>query len=100
MWIQRTRDISAEVEDGRVRLAIKDTGIGIAPKDEKLIFEAFQQGSNAAAHGNNGTGLGLAISKRIVEMHGGRIEVQSALGCGSTFTIDLPLADGSVTEAA
>ena len=93
-------EISVEVKDGRFRIAIKDTGIGISPKDEKLIFEAFQQGSNATSHGNNGTGLGLAISKRIVEMHGGRIEVQSTLGCGSTFTIDLPVAAGSVTEAA
>jgi signal transduction histidine kinase len=93
-------NIAAEVENGRVRIAIKDTGIGIAPEDQALIFEAFQQGSNAASHGNNGTGLGLAISKRIVEMHGGRIEVHSALGVGSTFIIDLPLETGSITEAA
>jgi PAS domain S-box-containing protein len=92
-------DVSAAVDDGRLRIAIRDTGIGISPKDQKLIFEAFQQGTNAEG-GSNGTGLGLAISKRIVQMHGGTIEVQSALGQGSTFTIDLPLATGSVTEAA
>jgi signal transduction histidine kinase len=88
------------VEDGRLRIAITDTGIGISPKDQMLIFEAFQQGSNASTHGNNGTGLGLAISKRIVEMHGGTIEVRSELGCGSVFTIDMPLEIASVPEAA
>jgi PAS domain S-box-containing protein len=90
---------SAEVESGRLKIAIKDTGIGISPKDQKVIFEAFQQGSNAV-NGGTGTGLGLAISKRIVQMHGGTIHVRSAVGQGSTFTIDLPLETRSVTEAA
>jgi PAS domain S-box-containing protein len=91
-------EVIAGVEGGRLKIAIKDTGIGISPKDQKLIFEAFQQGSNAV-NGGNGTGLGLAISKRIVHMHGGTIHVHSALGQGSTFTIDLPL-ETRATEAA
>jgi len=91
-------EVSAGVENGRLKIAVKDTGIGISPKDQKLIFEAFQQGSNAV-NGGTGTGLGLAISKRIVQMHGGTIHVHSAVGQGSTFTIDLPL-DTRVTEAA
>jgi len=96
---QGSVEISAKVENRRLAISIKDTGIGIAPKDQKLIFEAFQQGSNAV-NGGTGTGLGLAISKRIVQMHGGTINVRSALGQGSTFTIELPLEVRPVTEAA
>lgn len=91
--------IMAEAVGRNLRISIRDTGIGISPKDQKTIFEAFQQGSNAAS-GGTGTGLGLAISKRIVQMHGGTISVQSTLGEGSTFTIDLPLDTQAVTEAA
>ncbi|WP_445504760.1 PAS-domain containing protein [Microvirga sp. G4-2] len=96
---QGSVEVSAEVVTGRLKIAIKDTGIGITPKDQKLIFEAFQQGSNAV-NGGTGTGLGLAISKRIVQMHGGTIHVHSTVGQGSTFTIDLPLEARPVTEAA
>jgi PAS domain S-box-containing protein len=84
-------EIEALVEQGRLRIFVADTGIGIAPEDQPLIFGAFQQGSNASAPGQGGTGLGLAISKRIVEMHGGSISVRSQVGCGSTFIVDLPL---------
>ncbi|WP_457089975.1 PAS-domain containing protein [Microvirga sp. P5_D2] len=93
-------DIVAKLNDCRLRIEITDTGIGISPKDQELIFEAFQQGANAVAHGNNGTGLGLAISKRIVDLHGGTISVRSTVGMGSTFIIDLPLHISSATEAA
>jgi signal transduction histidine kinase len=72
-------------------LTLTDTGIGISPEDQDQIFGAFQQGSNANTYGQGGTGLGLAISKRIVDMHGGSLSVRSAVGCGSTFTIDLPI---------
>lgn len=92
-------DIVAKDVSGRLQIDIVDTGIGISPKDQELIFEAFQQGSNALSHGNSGTGLGLAISKRIVELHGGAIKVHSTLGQGSTFTIILPL-EAKATEAA
>ncbi|MCG7391770.1 PAS-domain containing protein [Microvirga sp. ACRRW] len=92
-------DVEANVEGGRLKISIKDTGVGIPLNDQKVIFEAFQQGSNAM-NGGTGTGLGLAISKRIVHMHGGTIQVCSAVGEGSTFTIDLPLEVRPATEAA
>ncbi|WP_230531548.1 ATP-binding protein [Microvirga roseola] len=84
-------EVAAAVDDGRLQISLTDTGIGITPEDQQLIFGAFQQGTNASAAGQGGTGLGLAISKRIVEMHGGSLTVHSEIGCGSTFTIDLPL---------
>jgi PAS domain S-box-containing protein len=93
-------EISAGVEGGRLRIAVADTGVGIAPGEQERIFGAFQQGSSAAPHGRGGTGLGLAISRRIVELHGGSIQLRSALGEGSVFTIELPVAEGSLTEAA
>jgi PAS domain S-box-containing protein len=84
-------EIEANVDQGRLRIFVADTGVGISPEDLPLIFGAFQQGSNAAPPGQGGTGLGLAISKRIVEMHGGLIDVRSDVGCGSTFIVELPL---------
>ena len=66
-----------------------DTGPGIAPEDRERIFEEFQQGE-AAVPQREGTGLGLALSKRLVELHGGRIWVDSDLGKGSTFVFTLP----------
>jgi PAS domain S-box-containing protein len=93
-------EIAARAHNGRLRISVTDTGIGIRPEDQALIFGAFHQGGNVAAHGQGGTGLGLAISKRIVELHGGSIEVRSAIGTGSTFIIDLPLMIDATTEAA
>ena len=74
---------------------MRDTGPGIAAADQAKIFEEFQQVDNSSTRQKGGTGLGLAISKRIVEMHGGRIWVDSELGKGSTFTITLPVNVGS-----
>jgi PAS domain S-box-containing protein len=93
-------EIAARVANGRLRIAVSDTGIGISPADLDRIFGNFQQGSNTMVEGYGGTGLGLAISKRIVEMHGGSIEVCSEVGRGTTFTIDLPAAPDSLKEAA
>jgi signal transduction histidine kinase len=78
-------------ENGEVRLAIHDTGIGIAPADHERIFEEFQQASHRSEKSREGTGLGLSLSKRMVELHGGTISVDSAPGKGSTFTVALPL---------
>jgi signal transduction histidine kinase len=72
-------------------LAVRDSGPGIASVDRKKIFEEFQQGDNTSTKQKGGTGLGLAISKRLIEMHGGRILLDSELGKGSTFTIDIPI---------
>jgi signal transduction histidine kinase len=70
-------------------VSISDTGPGIAPEDQERIFEEFQQTEAGIEHGE-GTGLGLALSKRLVELHGGRIWVESELGKGSTFVFTLP----------
>ena len=83
--------IRAAAADGTLTIAVRDTGPGIAASDQAKIFEEFQQADNSITRQKGGTGLGLAISKRIVEMHGGRLWVESALGAGSTFAFTLPL---------
>ena len=79
---------SAQV-DGELRISVADTGPGIAPEDHERIFEEFQQ-TKVGAEQREGTGLGLALSRRLVELHGGRIWVESAPGEGSTFTFTVP----------
>ncbi len=68
---------------------MRDTGIGIAAEDQARIFEAFQRGDRRVS--TEGTGLGLTLSKRFVELHGGRIWVESAVGAGSTFGFAIPV---------
>jgi signal transduction histidine kinase len=80
--------------DGEVRVSVTDTGPGIALEDRERIFEEFQQ-TDVGVQQSEGTGLGLALSKRLVELHGGRIWVESEAGHGSRFVFTLPLADGS-----
>jgi signal transduction histidine kinase len=70
---------------------VTDTGVGIAPEDRERIFEEFQQVDSSSTRKKGGTGLGLAIARRIVELHGGRIWVESTPGQGSTFAFTLPL---------
>jgi signal transduction histidine kinase len=79
--------IETHVTDQRVVIAISDTGIGIAPEDQPLIFDRFYRAANARAVDPGGTGLGLVIVKKIVEQHGGRIEVSSTVGAGTTFSL-------------
>ncbi|MUN63654.1 PAS domain S-box protein [Kocuria sediminis] len=76
-----------------VRIEVADTGVGIAPEDIPLLFERFRQVGGADSGPRKGTGLGLAITKAIVEQSGGRIEVVSAVGEGSVFTVVLPAAE-------
>ncbi len=76
--------------DEEVRVAVHDTGIGIEPADQERIFEEFQQARRLGEQAREGTGLGLTLSKRIVELHGGRIWVESAPDEGSTFTFAIP----------
>ena len=83
-------DVTTARVNGEVRVSVADTGPGIAPGDQARIFEEFQQAS-AGKDQREGTGLGLALSKRLVELHGGRIWVDSELGKGSTFVFTLPV---------
>jgi signal transduction histidine kinase/ActR/RegA family two-component response regulator len=83
------------VEGGEVLLQVVDEGRGIPPEKLEAVFERFQQVDGSDAREKGGTGLGLAITRSIVERHGGRVEVESALGLGSTFSLVLPLAPGT-----
>jgi signal transduction histidine kinase len=84
-------EIRVAAENGMFNVQVVDTGPGIDPDDQERIFQEFQQVDNTITKEKGGTGLGLAIAKRIVEMHGGRIWIESALGQGSTFRFSLPL---------
>ena len=86
--------------DDTVRVDVKDTGIGIAPEDQAKVFQRFYRVNDPAVQEVAGTGLGLPISKMLVEMHGGRMWLQSEAGKGSTFTFILPLYVGSPESAS
>ena len=83
--------IKATATDGSFHLSVRDTGPGISAADQAKLFQQFQQADNAITRKKGGTGLGLAISKRIVEMHGGKIWVESQVGHGSTFSFTVPV---------
>jgi signal transduction histidine kinase len=83
--------ITVGAEDGTFRVAVSDTGPGIPVAEQEKIFEAFHQADAPTARRKGGTGLGLSIAKRIVEMHGGRIWVESVAAQGSTFRFTLPV---------
>jgi PAS domain S-box-containing protein len=82
--------VTAAPADGAVTVSVRDTGIGIAPEDRAAVFEEFRQVGGPAQQ--EGTGLGLALCRKFVELHGGRIWVESDVGRGSTFSFTLPLA--------
>ncbi len=83
--------INARKTDGSVEISVSDTGIGIAPEDQATIFEEFRQVGGDYAHKKEGTGLGLTLAKKFVELHGGKIWVESEVGKGSKFTFTLPI---------
>jgi signal transduction histidine kinase len=77
--------------DGGVRITVEDTGEGIAPEDLPAVFDRFWKGDKSRSHTSGaGSGLGLAIVRQLVRAHGGEVEVESALGQGAIFTIELP----------
>jgi signal transduction histidine kinase len=84
--------VTAARDDREIRIAVADTGLGIALEDQGHVFEEFAQ-TNDGRHAGEGTGLGLTLAKRLVELHGGRLWVESQVGKGSTFTFSLPLAE-------
>lgn len=83
-------EVSCRLEDSEVHISVEDTGIGIAPEDLEKIFRPFQQVDTGLSRKHEGTGLGLSITKKLVDMMGGRITVQSTVGKGSTFSIVIP----------
>lgn len=85
--------ISAHQEKGLLQIRVEDTGVGISPTDQARLFEKFYQIRKKEGVGEVGSGLGLAIVKSIVEQHGGRVKVESKLGSGSAFTIEIPLLE-------
>jgi signal transduction histidine kinase len=92
--------VTAKRVDGELRVAVQDTGVGIAPEDQIRIFDEFQQAGRAELLSQEGTGLGLALSRRLVQLHGGRIWVESGMGEGSTFAFALPLPEAATDAEA
>jgi signal transduction histidine kinase len=84
-------DVDAALTNGAVEVSVSDTGIGIAPENQEAIFEEFRQVGTDFSKKREGTGLGLTLTRKFVELHGGKIWVESAVGKGSTFTFTLPL---------
>jgi GAF domain-containing protein len=83
--------VKVKAENGLFNVSVRDTGPGISAADQAKLFQEFQQADNSLTRKKGGTGLGLAISKRIVEMHGGKIWLESQVGQGSTFFVTLPV---------
>jgi signal transduction histidine kinase len=87
-------EISVQQQNGQLRYRVADTGIGIPPDKIGSLFTEFKQTDATIASEYGGTGLGLSITKKFIEMHGGRIWVESEPGTGSTFTFEVPLRAG------
>jgi two-component system, sensor histidine kinase len=83
--------LRAAAGDGRIVIAVEDTGIGMRPEDLDRLFKEFERIQSTSGPKPEGTGLGLALSKRLVELHGGTIAVTSQIGKGSVFTVSLPV---------
>jgi signal transduction histidine kinase len=93
-----TVTITLDAQGGEARVAVEDTGIGIPPEQMRQLFQRFSQGDASITRRYGGTGIGLAYAKEIVELHGGRVAVDSTLGKGSRFTVVLKEGAGSIPE--
>jgi signal transduction histidine kinase len=93
-------EIRANARDGHFTIAVQDTGPGIPTEDQVRIFEEFQQVDNSITRQKGGTGLGLSIARRLINVHGGHIDLESTPGVGSTFNIVLPLRATDQRQAA
>jgi signal transduction histidine kinase len=91
-------DVDAFRANGEAHVAVRDTGPGIAAEDQARIFEEFQQ-TKSGAQAEESTGLGLTLAKRFIELHGGRLWVESEIGKGSTFTFALPYTEAAPVGA-
>ncbi len=88
--------VRARRSGNEVHVSVSDTGIGIAPEDQVKVFDEFQQVGRPSDRSREGTGLGLTLAKRFIELHGGRIWVESEVGKGTTFTFAIPVETAAV----
>jgi signal transduction histidine kinase len=91
--------LSLYAEDFWARIVVEDTGPGIPPEDLPHIFDRYYRGAGSGGRGGSGAGIGLAIAEWVARAHGGRIEVDSEVGKGSTFTVHLPLDSGPAASS-
>ncbi|MDP9321616.1 MAG: GAF domain-containing protein [Chloroflexota bacterium] len=94
-----TIGVRARRRNGEVEVSVRDTGIGIAPEDQAKVFDEFQQVGKPSDRSREGTGLGLTLAKRFIELHGGRIWIESELGKGTTFTFAMPVGRAAAAAA-
>jgi signal transduction histidine kinase len=87
-------NVAAKLNGAAVEVSVSDTGVGIAPEDQSIVFEEFRQVGRDYTRKAEGTGLGLALTRRFVELHGGILSLASTPGKGSTFTFTLPIRHG------
>jgi signal transduction histidine kinase len=88
--------VTLSLDNGRVAVSVRDHGIGIAPDEQRKIFERFHRVGTGLVHDVKGSGLGLSLVHHIVAAHGGEVSVVSEPGNGSTFTMTLPVRQGSI----
>lgn len=89
-----------EISENSLLVRVIDTGVGITPEDQEMLFQAFTQVDTSKARAHEGTGLGLALTKRLVELHGGEIWVESTVGEGSKFSFTLPIQRHAASSPA